>query len=266
MRTILGLVFLGAVPILLAQTPAVTEGGVINAASFATNQAVTPGSLVSIFGSELAGSLVQADTIPLTAQLSNVSVTFNNVPAPLLFVSGGQINAQLPWNVLPAGTTVGTASVVVTRGGVASAPKTVQVGPFSPGIFAANYGIGPAIAINLDGTLAAAPGAVPGLTTHPAPRETIVIILATGLGAVDIPVANGHDSKDQIRRTTTVPAVLFGGAAAPQVDFSGLTPQFPGVNQLNVKIPANAPVGNSVPLQLQMGGITSTNQVTIAIQ
>src|ERR1035437_4617202 len=114
-----------------AQTPAVSTGGVSNAANGLGT--VTPGSLVSIYGSELAGGLAQADSIPLAISLNNVIVTFNGVPAPLLFVSGGQINAQLPWNILSSGT-VGTASVVVTRNNQPSAAQSLQVGPFSPGI------------------------------------------------------------------------------------------------------------------------------------
>ena len=114
-----------------AQTPAVSTGGVINAANGISP--VAPGSLVSIYGSELSAGLAEADTIPLATTMSNVSVTFNGVPAPLLFVSDGQINAQLPWNVLSSGT-VGTALVVVTRNNQASAPQSLQVGPFSPGI------------------------------------------------------------------------------------------------------------------------------------
>jgi uncharacterized protein (TIGR03437 family) len=39
-----------------------------------------------------------------------------------------------------------------------------------------------------------------------------------------------------------------------------------GVNQVNFQIPASAPKGNAIPLQIQMGAITTTNQVTIAIQ
>jgi uncharacterized protein (TIGR03437 family) len=46
--------------------------------------------------------------------------------------------------------------------------------------------------------------------------------------------------------------------------FSGLTPQFPGVNQLNVVVPSAA-IGNSVSIQVQEGGITSSDQVVIAI-
>jgi len=80
-----------------SQTPSVPAGGVINAASGASVTApVAPGSLVSIFGSNLASGLAQADSIPLSTSLNSVSVTFNGIPAPLLFVSGGQINAQLP--------------------------------------------------------------------------------------------------------------------------------------------------------------------------
>ena len=47
-----------------AQTPVVAQGGVLNAASFALNQGVAPGSLVSIFGTNLAASLALADSIP----------------------------------------------------------------------------------------------------------------------------------------------------------------------------------------------------------
>jgi hypothetical protein len=57
-----------------AQTPAVSSGGVVNAASFAQGQAVVPGSLVSIFGTNLAAGLAQADSIPLSNSLNGASV------------------------------------------------------------------------------------------------------------------------------------------------------------------------------------------------
>src|SRR3954447_6134453 len=119
----------------LAQTPVIAPNGAINGASFATGQAVAPGSLVSIFGTELAASLTQNDTIPLSATLNNVSVTINNIPAGLYFVSAGQINAQIPWDVLPTGTTSGTASIIVKRGSTSSTAQTVNVVSVAPGIF-----------------------------------------------------------------------------------------------------------------------------------
>ena len=243
-----------------AQTPSVSTGGVINAANGISP--VAPGSLVSIYGSELASGLAQADTIPLGTSMSSVSVTFNGVPAPLLFVSGGQINAQLPWNVLSSGT-VGTALVVVTRNHQPSAPLSLQVGPFSPGIFA----IGNiAVAINSDGSIAAPAGSIPGIATKPAKIGDPggLVILCTGLGAVDPPAVNGADSLDALRTATTTPTVLIGGKAATVV-FAGMSPQFVGVNQINVAVPSGTPTGDAVSLQLSLGGMTTTATVTIAV-
>ena len=249
-----------------AQAPTVSAGGVLNSASFDKTMPVTPGSLISIFGSNLAATTANADSIPLSTVLGNVSVTINGVPAPLngVFHESGfdQLNAQLPWNVQP-----GTAQVVVTNNGVASAPQSVQIGQFSPGIFSVNFGTGQAIAINNpDGSLAAPTGSIPGLSTRPAKIGDPggLIILATGLGPVSPTVANGASSTDATRTTVTTPVVLVGGVPA-QVLFSGLSPQFVGVNQINILLPQGAPTGDQVPLQIQIGGLTSTNQVTIAV-
>jgi uncharacterized protein (TIGR03437 family) len=246
-----------------AQGPVVVEGGVLNAASFVKGEPVSPGSLVSIFGSNLASGLAEADSVPLSTSLSNVSVTFNGVPAPLQFVSPEQVNAQLPWDVLPEGISSGVADVVVTREGVPSAAIMIQVGPSAPGIFSIPPGAGYAIAINPDGSLAAPEGAIPGFPAHPARIGDPLIVLATGVGAVDSPLPSGAASADQIRRTVITPGVFIGGQAA-QVPFSGLSPQFPGVNQLNIVVP-DVTAGDALPIQLDVAGTRTTDQVTIAV-
>jgi len=249
---------------LSAQGPAVRDGGVLNGASFAPGQPVTPGSLISIFGDNLAATTALADSIPLSTVLGNVRVTFNGIDAPLLAVirgnNGDQINAQVPWNI----TAGGTATMVVTSNGVASQGMPVRVAPAAPGIFSVQFGVGQAIAINLDGSLAAPAGSIPGLATHPAPIGADIIILATGLGAVDSPPPNGQNSLDRLRTTVASPTVLIGGVPATLL-FSGLSPQFVGVNQVNARIAPGTPTGDAVPLQLQAGGLTTTNQVTIAV-
>jgi uncharacterized protein (TIGR03437 family) len=261
MKTFLGTVMLLATAVSAsAQSPAVSSGGIINAANGISP--VAPGSLVSIYGSNLAGGLAQADTIPLSTSMGDVSVTFNGVPAPLLFVSSGQINAQLPWNVISSGT-VGTVNVVVTRNNQASAAQTLQVGPFSPGIFE----IGNiAVAINPDGSIAAPAGSIPGIPTKPAKIGDPggLVILCTGLGAVDPPAVNGADSLDALRTATTTPTVLIGGKPA-QVVFAGMSPQFVGVNQINVAIPSGTPTGDAVSLQISLGSLTTSAAVTIAV-
>jgi len=213
-----------------SQTPVVSPGGVVDAA--AGSSPVAPGGLVSIFGSNLASALAVADTIPISTSLGNVSVTFNGISAPLLFVSTGQVNAQLPWDVLSSGT-VGTANLVVTSNGKPSTSVGVPVGPFSPGIFSSGT---QAIAYgNSDGLIAAAAGAIPGLTTHPA----------------------------KINDPTTL--VILVGNVAAQVFFSGMSPQFVGVYQLNIVIAPGTPTGDKIPLQISMGGVTTPNTITIAV-
>ena len=92
-----------------------------------------------------------------------------------------------------------------------------------------------------------------------------IIIYANGLGAVNVPVASGSNTADALRTNTTTPEVLIGGRNA-QVAFSGLAPEFVGVNQLNVVVPEGVTPGDAVPLQLRVGGITTTNRVTIAVR
>jgi uncharacterized protein (TIGR03437 family) len=255
----------------IGQTPSVTENSVLNAASYATagqpGHPVAPGSLVAIFGNDLAAGLTAADSVPLSTTLSGVSVRFNNTSAPLLFVSPQQVNAQLPWDALPAGADSGTISVVVTRGGNASQARNVQAARFSPGIFTLpGTGLGAAVVVNAsDGSVAQPAGSVPGVASRPARRGEIIIIYANGLGPVEPPIEAGRASLDALRHSTTPPAVLIGGQEAT-LHFSGLAPQFPGVNQLNATVPSGAPTGNAVPIQLRLAGITTTDQATIAVE
>ena len=58
--------------------------------------------------------------------------------------------------------------------------------------------------------------------------------------------------------------MLIGGVPA-QVTFAGLSPQLVGANQINVVIDPATPAGDAVPVQIQVGGIISTDQVTIAV-
>ena len=247
--------------------PSVAPGGVLNAASGVVGQPITVGSLVSIFGSNLASGLAQADTIPLSNSLGGVSVQFVNgdttLNAPMLFVVGSQVNAQVPWNLVPPNTTA-NVNVVVNVNNVASPAAQVTVGPVSPGIFATAAPDFRAIAQNVDGTLAQPPGSIAGLTTHPVKVGDALIIYATGLGPVDNPPAPGAiPPAGTLVNTLTKPIVLVGGMSA-QVLFSGLQPQFVGVNQVNIVVPATA-AGDKVSLQLQMGGITSPSTTTIAV-
>jgi len=230
---------------------------VVNAASFLAQQSLAPGALATIFGTGLA-SVAQTGAIPLPATLGGGSVTVGSAPARLLYVSPSQINLQIPWEV-----TAGATDVAVTTNGAALAPLRATIGAVSPGVFSLGWGVGQAIAINPDGSLAAPDGSVAGVKTHPAHAGDSLMIFATGLGAVAPTIADGAVAGDVIRMATTTPTALVGGVAA-RVTFAGLAPEFVGVDQINIVVPAVA--GNEVSLQIETGGIRSKEKIVIAVR
>jgi uncharacterized protein (TIGR03437 family) len=233
----------------------------VNGGTSLAGSSISPGGFVSIFGTDLAatGPLGEgALHIPLPTNLSGVSVTINGEAVPIYFVSAFQVKVQAPWDL----DTTKPAAVIVTSNGVSSEAANVSTASLSPAVFALH---GHAIAINLDGTLAAPAGSMSGLTTHPTKRGGIVQVYATGLGPVRPPVSSGGIPPSGVLvNTVNTPTVLVGNVPA-SVLFSGLTPQFVGVNQVNVRIPAVAPTGTSVPLQIRIGSSTSPATVTIAV-
>lgn len=85
---------------LWAQKPVISPDGVVNAATFAQKEtrahAIAPGSIVTIFGNNLARATAAATSLPLPKELAGTVVTFEDVAAPLSYVSPDQINAQVP--------------------------------------------------------------------------------------------------------------------------------------------------------------------------
>ncbi len=253
-----------------SQAPAINQGGIIDAASSSVGRPVSAGNIVAIYGSNLASQVALADSVPLSTTLSNVTVTFNGINAALQFVAPGQINAQIPWNVLAPGVN-GTVNAVVTSQNVASAPQPVVINQFGPGVYQATVGgVQHAFAINATdpnsqryGSFAAAVGSVGSYPAFPAQVNDILLVYAGGLGAVDTPIATGAAPTTTVR-TTTLPVLMVNSTPAT-VLFSGLSPGYPGVYQVNMTVPQVAP-GNTLPFQIQIGGITSTSTTTIAVQ
>ncbi len=221
---------------------------VVNAASLASGQPVAPGSLVAIFGAGI-GPAVGFGRIGVNGSigdsLAGVAVTFNGVPAPLLYVSARQINAQVPWEVS------GEAQVAVTVNGAPVGQFSVATAPIAPGVFTT---AGQALALHADGTLASA--------SHPAAAGETLTVFANGLGPVAPSIADGAASGDAVRMAGSTP--VFIGGVACDVTFAGLSSTLVGVNQLSVVVPAG--VHGTVPLVINAGGIISTAAVTVAIQ
>jgi uncharacterized protein (TIGR03437 family) len=172
------------IPITLTVTP--SAGPSISSVTSSANfyGPMTAGSLGTIIGANF--------TAPVT-------VTVGGLPAQILFSNNRQVNLLVPAGLAGQAST----QVVVSNNGVAMAPVTVPLAPFSPGIF-------PGAILNQDNTVNSA--------AHPAPPGTVVQMWGTGISA-----------------TGVVTGLISGQLAIPQ--YAGPAPDLPGVQQVNLPIP-----------------------------
>lgn len=240
--------------VLNAGSVAPTVSAVVNSATNAPGE-ITPGALVTIYGAELSGGTAQASAFPWPAILNGTEVVVGGQPVPVWFVSAGQVNAQVLFN-LPSG---GSAQVTVLRGGVASAPFEVLISPAQPGIFTLNeQGTGQGLIVRSDGVTLAQPGT-------PAAIGETVAIYCTGLGAVAPPVTAGVAAPGStLSYTSNQVTVQIGGQSA-YVSFASLAPGSAGLYQVNAVVPSGAPTGDSVSVVVSVAG-QSSPAATIAIQ
>ncbi len=189
-------------------SPLIFTGQILNGASLALSpdKTAAPGSIISIFGSNLASGSAVGGAAPLPRQLLGTSVTIGNIPAPLLLVSSGQINAQVPFEIQP-GSTVNV--VVRTENGLSRA-EPLQVVTAAPGIYTVNGGgAGSVLAFHANGILVG--DASPAL-----PGEAISI-LVNGMGSTLTSDTAGTlvTGENGAGQTTIVSAsVSIGGSAA----------------------------------------------------
>jgi uncharacterized protein (TIGR03437 family) len=230
--------------------PLLTPNGTLNAFAIAAEPGVpiAPGTIVQIYGSNLTAQTTLGSTIPLATSLDQTSVVIGGLLAPLYYVSPGQINAQVPFE-LTAGNTY---QVIVNANGALSTPNPIQLTSDSPGI--AQYAAGQVIAQHVaDNSLIT--------ETSPAKPGEYVVFYLSGLGQTTPNVASGIASP-----STNLPALQDSAAltlngvpiSASNVLFAGLTPTLVGLYQVDFQVPANAPNGDLPLVLTQSSGLSNS--------
>jgi uncharacterized protein (TIGR03437 family) len=163
-----------------------------------------------------------------------------------------QLGIQIPTEL--SGQT--SATIKVTVNGRSSVSRTISLQSFVPGIFAVNQqGSGPAAVLHSDNVTLVS-------DQSPARPGEVVVVYATGLGPHLPPLGTGEPSAGN--QTAHLPTVLIDGIPA-EVLFSGGTPGFVGLDQINVRIPLSTRPAADIPIVIGIGGVTS-NLATIAVQ
>jgi uncharacterized protein (TIGR03437 family) len=243
-------------------TPVTTLQGFVNAASGLGNGTVSPGEYAVIYGNNLSptGGPVYggfqnngfdgAQVLP--TNFADVTVTFDGVPAPLFFVSSGQINLQVPFEVAGKATT----QVVVNYLGSSSAPVAVPVVSIQPALFifpiptAAYTG-------NQDYTVNSASNA--------APRGSYVTVYGTGVGLPGYPIQTGVGAAPSSASLNANGYTCTVGGISTPVLYAGWTPTQVALAQFNVQIPNNAPVG-AVPIVFTNGANSTQATLTLSVK
>ncbi len=248
-----------AVPVTLTVIkPAPLVGTVTNAASFDPGP-VAPGEFVTIFGTGLGPTtpvglqLTASGTVAAT--LGGTQVFFDNIAAPMIYSSSGQVSAIVPYEVARKFST----QLTVEFEGTVSVSQQIRVIDSSPGIFVADAS-GQGAIINQDGT--------PNSIHNGAAPGSIVSIYATGEGQTEPPGADGaiNGNALPLPKPHLAVSVEINGETA-EVQYAGAAPgQAAGLLQVNAKIPADVPRGTSVPVTITVGAATSQAGVTVAIR
>lgn len=232
-----------------------TTSRVIAAASAASFKNVAaPGEIVALFGADLASGRFSAQTQPLPTTLTGVQLLVNGTPAPLFFVSPGQINFQMPRTVAATTNSPGfnsaTALLEVIRDNNLIRLGTLQIAPVSPSLFTVRAnGAGEVSAVDaLRGTVG------PFAAKQANGQPNVIAVFGTGLG-LDGTDVNG-DQAGSVR-------VTFDGVAG-NVLYAGRAPGFVGLNQFNVQFPANIAAGART-MVISRNGIPSQS-VTVTIR
>jgi uncharacterized protein (TIGR03437 family) len=205
-----------------------------NAASF--KPVFAPGMLMTLFGNNLANATRSAQSLPLPLALDGVSATINGVPAPLWFVSPGQINLQIPYE-----TPIGAAVVLVNNNGQVGS-HLIQVSATAPGIFNSSGAVVPAAE---------------------ARRGSAASIYVTGDGEMTPMLETGAPPPADTPLTDLpkprAPVKVTVGGVPAEVTFVGNV-WLVGITQVNFTVPAGAPTGPQ-PVVVTVGNASSAEQM-----
>jgi uncharacterized protein (TIGR03437 family) len=230
--------------------PVLTPNGTLHSFDPLVGAALAPGTIVAIYGQNLAAAAAQPTTIPLPTAFNGTLVIVGGMEAPLYYVSPTQVNAQIPFELQPGSQ----YDVIVSANGALTNSQPIQLSAAAPGLAAFSNGM--LIAQHSDGTLVS--------QTSPAMAGEYLVAYLAGLGDTTVPVASGTASPSSpLAQPSAAPVLTIDGGQYP-ILFAGLTPGLVGLYQMNFQVPADLPAGN-ITIAVSQDG-QSSNQTVLPYQ
>jgi uncharacterized protein (TIGR03437 family) len=239
-----------AITAFLQAVPFIAPAGIVSAAGATPDGTMAPGSIISIYGNSLAPALQIAAANPLPQTLGNVTVTIGNYLLPLLFVSPGQINAQLPSELV-----AGNYTLLIQQTGQADVSGQLTVSRDAPGVFTqANAQLQPLVlALHQDGTMVT--------FDSPAIHGETISIYGTGFGPYATTIVDGFFVPATPAVGLSDSVMLNIGQIVKAPDFAGAAPGMVGMTLVQMKITDDIPSGTTVNLSMMVNAKQSTTVV-----
>jgi trimeric autotransporter adhesin len=246
-----------AVRVLKPTNKSALIGAVVDVAS-ETNLPVSPGKIVAIYGWGLGNAqLVQYQVGPngqrIGTNLSGTTVSFNGIPAPVIFSSVSQVAAIVPYEISGE-----TADVTVTFNGATTESVAVPIAASAPSLFTLNEtGAGQASALNADGTINTA--------ANPAKTGSVITLYATGEGETSPAGSDGKIASNPLPHPVLPVSATIDGQSAKVVYSGAIAGGVEGLMVAQVEIPSGVQPGGYVPVEIRVGPASSQGGVTIAV-
>ena len=231
---------------------------VMNAASRAT--ILAPGERVVIRGARLGPVIMTSHVLDenglLSTDLDGLRIFFDGVPAPIVYASAMECSAIVPY----FGSSKPVTYVQVEYAGVRSEPFAAAAAATAPGLFTADStGEGEGLVLNEDGVTR-------NSLSDPAHPGSLVILRGTGEGQTDPPGVDGRPPEDIRPTPLAAVSVVIGGLPAA-VEYAGAASgSLPGVFEIRARMSPDVQPGSQVPVHVIVGGATSQDGVTLAVQ
>jgi uncharacterized protein (TIGR03437 family) len=254
--------------------PGFQSSGIVNSASYASANAISPGGFFSIFGTDLAdatgdwGQSFVNNSAP--RRLNNVRVLVNDRESFVVFTSPGQVNALAPDN-LPDGP----VTVVVENGNLRSTVVSSTSRIVNPAVFRFDAQSSRFLAATAnDGTAYIAPpnlfgtnGSLNGLAVRPARPGEFVVLYATGLGPTNPAVPAGQipparNGGHPLTNNSEIRLTRNGQTTSVRPAYAGLS-AFPGLIQIVFQVPDIA--SGEYETAIIVGGQTSPSATFLPI-
>ena len=227
--------------LLLDRVPEVAPLGIRNAAAGTSSDGLAPGSLISIFGANLAPDLVVAASNPLPQILANVVVRADDTFLPLAFASPTQINAQLPSSL-----SEGDHTITIRWEGKPETSARISVVRNAPGLFNSGVGEQPVgLFLKADGSVVT--------PDRPATPGEMISILGTGLGPYAQQPPDGFLLAEEAGYTLVDHIeVLVADTSPVEPFYAGRANAGVGVDAVRFRVPAARPDSTLVSVRIRI--------------